>query len=190
MRRFALFAAAMLFATPALAHSGHGAHGLVAGFMHPITGLDHMLAMVGVGLWAGLVLNRDWWLWPATFVGFMVAGFAAGVGGAALPGVEGVIAASVVALGFAVAFNLKAPATVGAAAIAVFGLAHGYAHGQELPAGASGVEFAVGFVAATIALHLAGFGLSWAVRRMNAQALARVSGAGLATAGLALAWLG
>ena len=192
MRRLPILAAAaLLFATPALAHSGHGAHGgLVAGFVHPMTGLDHMLAMLGVGLWAGLALKRDWWLWPATFVGFMVAGFAAGLGAAALPGVEGVIAASVIALGLAVAFNLKAPAMVGAAVVAVFGLAHGYAHGQELPTGVSGVEFAAGFVAATIALHLAGFGLSWMVGRLNARVLARVSGLGLATAGLALAWLG
>ncbi|MEO6339088.1 MAG: HupE/UreJ family protein, partial [Caulobacteraceae bacterium] len=112
MRRFITIAAALMFATPALAHSGHGEHGgLVAGFIHPMTGLDHMLAMVGVGLWAGLVLKRGWWLWPAAFVGFMIVGFAAGLGGGGpLPGVEAVIGASVVALGLAVAFNLKAPA--------------------------------------------------------------------------------
>jgi urease accessory protein len=192
MRRFPLAAVAgLLFATPAFAHTGQGDHAhFVAGFLHPVTGLDHTLAMLGVGLWAGLALKRDWWLWPAAFVGFMTAGFALGVGGGPLPGVEAVIAASVVALGLAVAFNLKAPAMAGAAAVAVFGLAHGYAHGQELPAGASGLGFAAGFVIATVALHLAGFGLSVAARRLSAPAAARVAGAGLAMAGLALGWMG
>ncbi len=190
MRRSAILASAallLLAATPAAAHPGHGG-GFVAGFVHPFTGLDHMLAMVGVGLWAGLVCNRAWLAWPVTFVAFMLAGFTAGVVGGPLPMVETVIALSVIGLGLAVTFNVRAPLVVGAVAIAIAGLAHGYAHGQEAMVGA--FSFPLGFTLATLALHGMGLAVSWAIQRANARPLARVAGIGVTAAGLAIAWAG
>jgi len=197
-RRFAsLVAFLTLVATPALAHPGHGLAGMgqasafTAGFLHPFTGLDHLLAMTAVGLWAGLVQPaRSWAAWPAAFLAFMLAGFAIGVGGAAMPAVEGLIIASVIGLGLAVALRLKLPTLVGAAVIAVFALAHGYAHGQELPAGATALDFAAGFALATLCLHLMGLGLALAVRRARVETLARATGLGVAASGVALIWLG
>lgn len=178
--------AAGLVATPALAHVG----GTQAGFLHPFTGADHLLAMVAVGLWSGLVLKARWWAWPAAFAGFMLAGFSAAQAGAAFPAVETVILASVVALGLAVAFDLKLPALAGAAAVAVFGAAHGFAHGGEVPAGISALRFAGGFLAATLMLHLAGVGLALLLRRAGTGALARITGAAVALGGLVLAAAG
>jgi len=192
MRRLPLFAAAfMMLATPAAAHVGpHAESGLAAGFLHPFTGLDHLLAMLSVGLWAGLACPRAPWIWPATFVAVMLAGFAIGAGGAPIGGIEGVILASVTALGLAAALKLKVSTAAGAAVVAVFALAHGYAHGQELPAGVDGETFAAGFVAATALLHLGGLGLAWATLRVKAPRLAQAAGLGAAAAGLALAWIG
>lgn len=176
---------ALAVATPAVAHPGH-----TEGFIHPFTGLDHMLAMLAVGLWSGLVFRTRWQIWPATFAGFMLLGFVAARLGAPFPAVEAVILASVMALGLAVAFDLKLPALVGAGAIAVFGAAHGFAHGAEIAPGASPAQFALGFFAATILLHLAGLGLSFAALRNNARPMARIAGVGLAVTGLVLAAAG
>ena len=177
----------LLAAGPAAAHPGHSG-GFIAGFAHPFSGLDHMLAMLAVGLWAGLAGGRQWLAWPATFVAFMLAGFMAGLVGGPQPMVEAAIAASVIGLGLAVAFNYRAPLAVGAAAVAVFGLAHGYAHGQEGALDETG--FPLGFTLATLALHAAGLGVAVAVRRFNASPAARTAGLGMAAAGLAMAWAG
>jgi urease accessory protein len=185
-RVLALAAGVALLASPAFAHPGHGGSGLLAGIVHPFTGLDHLLAMVGVGLWAGQVFKRAWWVWPATFVGFMTAGFGLAMIGVALPAPEVVIAASVVALGLAIGFRLKLPAMAGCAAIAIFGVAHGYAHGQEIPKDAHGLDFALGFIAATLTLHAIGLSLSWLVSARGGQAFARAAGFGMAAAGVAM----
>jgi urease accessory protein len=191
MRRIALIAAALAaVATPAFAHvGGHGGNSLAAGFAHPFTGLDHLLAMTAVGLWAGLASGRAAWAWPAAFVAFMLAGFGLGLGAAPLPGVEAAILASVVVLGLAAAARLKAPLALGAAVVAAFALAHGYAHGQEAPPAGAGA-FAAGFAAATALLHLAGLALAWTVVRLKAPRLAQAAGLGVAATGLALAWIG
>jgi len=190
MRPLALAAALSLVAFPALAHVGpHAESGFAAGFTHPLTGLDHLLAMLGVGLWAGLACRRSPWAWPATFIAVMTAGFVLGAGGAPWRGMEAVIAASVVAFGLAAAVNLKPPAALGATIVGAFALAHGYAHGQELAPGVSGGEFAAGFVAATALLHLGGFGLARAIERLSAPRLAQAAGLSLAAGGLALAWI-
>src|SRR4051812_1979393 len=125
----ALFLA--LAATPALAHPGHGAS-LAAGLAHPLSGADHLLAMVAVGLWAGLRGGKAAWAWPAAFVAAMLGGFALGQTGAPLPVVEPTILASVIVLGLLTAAGAKAPTLVGAALIGLFGLAHGFAHGSEV----------------------------------------------------------
>jgi urease accessory protein len=173
-------------AGPALAHTGVGAvHGFGAGLMHPLTGPDHLLAMVAVGLWAGLVGGRARLTYPLAFVAMMVVAGLWGMSGASLPGVEIGIAVSVVILGLAIALKATPPLAAGTAACAIFAIFHGYAHGAELPEGASSLGYAAGFVLATAALH--GIGLALAgVLAARAPLLARVAGGGLVLAGVAL----
>lgn len=169
-----------LVAAPALAHTGAGhVDSFAAGFTHPLYGLDHLLAMVLVGLWAGLIGGARAWAWPVSFVGAMLVGGMLGLSGFALPAAETLIAGSVMVLGLVVAFHVSAPVAFGAAGIAVFGLTHGYAHGAEA-AGASFATYAAGFVLATALLHAVGY---FGVRFAGATA-ARVTGAIGALAGL------
>eukprot|EP01034_Spumella_vulgaris_P000355 gene355-468_t len=130
-----LFAAATLLLVPALAfaHPGHGDNGLVAGISHPLGGLDHLLAMLAVGLWAAQQQGAARWALPCTFVGTMLLGGVLGFEGLALPALESGIAASVLALGLAVALAIRPPVALAVAATAVFALFHGVAHGLELP---------------------------------------------------------
>lgn len=188
---FAAFALALTFASPAFAHTGHGeAAGLMAGLAHPVFGLDHLLAMVTVGLWAGLVGGRSLWAWPASFVASMLVGGALAMDGVLLPGVELVIAASVVALGLAVALGLKPQIVLGAALIGLFGLAHGHAHGLEAPQIGSGLAYVSGFVLATAALQGIGLALAAATQTRYAPTISRLIGALAASAGIALAVIG
>lgn len=186
MKRFALALAVAGAASPALAHTGVGAvHGFGAGLMHPLTGVDHLLAMVAVGLWAGLVGGRARWAYPLAFVAMMVIAGLWGMSGASLPGVEIGIAVSVVILGLAIALRSTPPLAAGAAACAIFAIFHGHAHGAELPEGASSLGYALGFVLATVALH--GIGLALAGQlAARAPILARVAGGGLVLAGVAI----
>ncbi|GAA0778323.1 HupE/UreJ family protein [Roseibium denhamense] len=154
------FAAAALLvavsASPAFAHLDPTEHGsFAAGFTHPIFGLDHVLAMIGVGLWAALLGGRAIWALPTAFVGAMVAGFGLALAGAPLPFVEPLILASVVLLGVAVALALRFPLWISVALVAAFGVCHGHAHGGEI--GSAGeLGYAAGFVLATACLHAAG----------------------------------
>lgn len=137
------------------AHTGAG----TAGFTHPFTGLDHVLVMVAVGLIAAQRGGRALWLVPGTFLAMMTAGGAAGMAGLNLPFVEAVITVSVVAMVVAVALRGKLPVSMAVALAGVFAVFHGLAHGTEMPADASGLGYALGFIAATAALHAAGIGL-------------------------------
>lgn len=189
MRALPPLAALFLFAAgPALAHPGHAA-GLSGGFLHPFVGVDHLLAMVAVGLWAGLVDNRSAWAWPATFAGFTLGGFVYALLGGVLPGAEGLILASVVGLGLAVMLSWRAPVATGSALIALLALAHGFAHGSELGMLAPG-EFALGMTLATLILHAGGVGAALALRRLGAPAMTRAAGLGIAAGGLALVLAG
>lgn len=173
--------AAILVPAAASAHGGHDAAGLAAGLLHPFTGADHLLAMVLVGLWAGMLGGRAIWVVPTAFVGVLIAGAALGAQGVGLPGVEQVIAASVFILGLLVAVQLRAPTPAAAALVGGFALFHGFAHGAEIPAEASGLAFGAGFVISTAALHLAGIGLGFALSSRRALRLAggAAAGAGL-----------
>lgn len=176
----------LLAASPASAHVGHGASGFDSGFLHPLTGPDHLLAMVAVGIVAATWRSgRSLWLAPATFVGGMIAGGLAGMAGAPLPGGELIIAASVLLLGVAIASALTDDgATWVLPALAVAGIAHGHAHGAEAPVAAHPLLYVGGFVLATVALHVAGVGVGAVIRDRR---LARVSiGAATATAGALL----
>jgi urease accessory protein len=185
-KRAGLVVITSALAGPALAHTGVGAvHGFGAGLMHPLFGVDHVLAMVAVGLWAGLTGGRARLAYPLAFVGMMVLSGLWGMSGAALPGVEIGIAVSVVVLGLAIALKATPPLAAGAAACAIFAIFHGHAHGAELPQGASGLGYALGFVLATAALHGAGLWLA-GLLAARAPLLARVAGGGLALAGVAI----
>ena len=180
--------AAALAPSAALAHTG-AEHALSfgSGFAHPFTGVDHMLAMVAVGLWAGLNSGRALWAWPAAFVGVMLVGGALGMLGVDLPMVEAGILASVVVLGLLVLAAAQWPVVIGAALVGVFALLHGHAHGAELPIGAAAVTYAAGFALGTAILHVVGLGLAHVTSDGASQRLVRGAGALIAAAGVALA---
>lgn len=191
MNRNTMLAGAMLaLPTTALAHAGHDHLGGVwAGLAHPVGGIDHLLAMVGVGVLAGLVGGTARWRLPATFVAAMSIGALAGLAGVgAGASIEPLIAGSVLLVGLAIAGFRRMTPALGGALVAACALAHGLAHGLEIPAGAGVTGYVAGFIAGTALLHVAGLGiaLALAARRDGAVQGARLAGGALATAGLVL----
>lgn len=191
--------AAMLASAPALAHPGHdvasvGAS-LASGLLHPLTGADHLLAMVAVGVWSALAVGAGGGggvgvlRVPLAFVALMLVGAVLGLAGLALPAVEPMIAASLLVVGLLVALRARLPAGAAMALVGGFALFHGYAHGAELPASAGALPgvlaYVGGFAAATVALHLAGIAAGTVLRR-HAPWLARAAGAGVALYGVGL----
>ena len=169
-RKLALGLALVLAMAPgaAMAHPGADhVHDAVQGFLHPFNGLDHMLAMVAVGVFAAQLGGRALWLVPAAFVGAMALAGALGMSGVPLPSKEIGIALSVVAIGAAVALKLHIPTSIAALLAGVFAIFHGYAHGAEMPASLSGLGYGVGFVGATALLHAIGIGIVVALTRME-----------------------
>ncbi len=161
MSRLALPAAALLTlaAGVAQAHTGIGAAGGFGyGFAHPLGGLDHVLAMVAVGVLAAQLGPRALWLVPLSFIAMMIVGGALAMTGISLPLVETAIGLSVVAFGLAVAAGYRLPASTAMALGGFFALFHGYAHGAEMPGSLSGLDYAAGFVLATALLQIAGAG--------------------------------
>jgi urease accessory protein len=190
IRRMTLALAALVATTaPAFAHLNPQEHGsFMAGFSHPLFGLDHILVMIAVGLWAAQIGGKALWAVPAAFVTTMAIGFGLAVSGIGLPFVEPAILASVVALGLLVAMAVKLDTVVSAAIVAVFALFHGHAHGGELGA-AGALQFGIGFVVATALLHGAGIGLGLGIARLSGGALAaRIIGGLTALTGLVLAF--
>ncbi|UVJ44395.1 HupE/UreJ family protein [Pseudomonas sp. LS1212] len=177
--------ALLLSPAMAFAHPGHGDNGLLAGIGHPIGGLDHLLAMLAVGLWAAQQQGAARWALPCAFVGTMLIGGLLGFAGLQLPGLESGIAASVLALGLAVALAVRPPVALAVVATASFALSHGVAHGLELPEMSSPWAYAVGFVVATSVLHAVGYAL---VRVLPQAAAPLVRLAGVASAATG-AWL-
>lgn len=188
MQRLLLsFPLAALAATPALAHIGVGhTHSFASGFGHPLGGLDHILAMVTVGLWGVLAGGRAVWAWPAAFVGAMIAGFVAASAGLALPFVEPAILASSIVLGLLVMLAIRAPVGAGALIVGAFALFHGHAHGTEAE-GASLVPYAAGFALATALLHLGGIGLGLSADGRFGRLALRGAGGAAYIGGVALA---
>ncbi|RUV94064.1 MULTISPECIES: HupE/UreJ family protein [unclassified Mesorhizobium] len=175
-------------AMPAYAHVGVGTtSSFTTGFMHPLSGLDHMTVMIAVGLWAAMKGGKAVWAWPLAFVGVMVAGAALGMLQVPVPFVEPGILASVVALGLLVALAVDLPVSAGVAIIGLFALFHGHAHGTEVPENAGGLEYMAGFAVATALLH--GIGIAAALGLgLRFRALARLAGAACATVGAGLAF--
>ena len=176
---------------PAFAHLNPGEHGsFMAGFTHPLFGVDHVLAMVAVGLWAALIGGRAVWLVPAAFVGTMLLGYGAAMAGLPLPFVEPVILASVVVTGLMVALAFPIPVQAVMALVGFFALFHGHAHGGEIgEAGWSG--YAAGFAVATALLHAAGVAAGLTVGEIlgggRGRVLTRIAGALTAAGGVWLA---
>jgi urease accessory protein len=180
--------ALLLLATPAFAHSGEGTGGFLAGMSHPVFGLDHIVAMVAVGLWGAFLGAPAIWLLPIVFPLVMAFGGVLGIVGVPLLATEIGIAGSAIVLGLMVALAARPPLWAAAVLVGAFAIFHGYAHGKELPDGANAVAFSTGFVIATGLLHLTGiaFGL---LARWPAGRLA-VRGAGGVIALVGIAYLG
>jgi urease accessory protein len=187
--------AAVLLGTghPAFAHGGFdhtlalASGSFATGFAHPWTGLDHMLALLTVGLWAGLNGGRALWAWPVAFVGATLAGGALGMAGVFVPLAEPGILASVVILGLLVLTAARLPLAPGAALIVLFALLHGHAHGAALADGAAAGPYMAGFALATALLHAIGIAIAWAGRDGVGAHLVRGAGAAVAAVGVALA---
>lgn len=180
---------AVLFLAPTLAHAHTGVgvtHGFAQGFEHPILGLDHLLAMIAVGLWAAQIGGRALWAVPLTFVSVMAVGGALGITGVPVPYVEQGIATSVLLLGLFITLAVRMPLAFSIPVVAIFAICHGQAHGAEMPANASGIAYAIGFMATTALLHCCGIGLGIGIQRMAKASLLRIAGATVAVTGLAL----
>jgi urease accessory protein len=179
-----------LVPTAALAHPGIGdAHGFVQGFAHPLGGLDHLLAMVTVGLLAWQLGGRALWLAPASFVLAMAAGGALGMAGLAVPFVEVGIAVSVIVLGAMVALGTKAPLPIAMALAALFAVFHGHAHGSEMPLDAGSIAYGAGFLLASALLIAAGIALGAAIGRIGdayGRTVYRLGGSLVALVGVAV----
>ena len=190
-RLLTAFALVIVGMAPAFAHLDPLEHGsFAAGFSHPLFGLDHILAMIAVGLWAASVGGKALWAVPTAFVATMAVGFGAALLGMPLPFVEPVILASVIFIGVMVALALPLPTVGVAAVVAFFALFHGHAHGGEMgEAGALG--YAAGFLAATALLHAVGVAAGVGVGRVLATArgaiATRIAGGLTALGGLWLA---
>ncbi len=170
----------------AYAHTGvglHGGNGSTAGFLHPLMGLDHLLAMLGIGVWAAQLGNRAVWLIPAAFVTAMVGGAAPALSGAPLPMAEFGIGGSVLVIGGLIAFGARLPLSVAMALAGAFALFHGHAHGTELPGFAHPAAYGAGFVAATALLHAAGVGIARLARQHAGRLPFRVGGAVMGAVG-------
>lgn len=196
MRILALAAFALaLVPGAALAHTGVGIeHDLAHGFMHPMGGIDHILAMVAVGVFAYVLGGRALYLVPLAFVGMMVVGFGLGLAQVDVPFVELGIALSSVAIGGVAALGRPLPVVAASALVGLFAVFHGVAHGAEMPADAAGWQYALGFVAATALLHLAGIAAALGVSRLAGRfgrPLAQGAGALFALGGLGVlaGWL-
>ena len=190
MRRLvtaSLLVATGMLAEPAAAHT-FGAHdaGFASGLAHPLGGLDHLIAMIAVGLWAGQLGGRALWLAPAAFVAAMAGGAVAAAAGFPLPATEYGIVMSLVVFGALIAAAARTPVWAGAILVGMFAVFHGHAHGSELPEAASILGYTGGFMTTTVGLHGLGIALSRAAARASAPWASRCAGAAVALAGLAL----
>ena len=177
LKHTAVLATLSLLALPAMAHPGHAeTAGFLAGLAHPFTGIDHLLAMLGVGIWGGQ--QRRGLAQPATFLGMMLLGALAGMAGLGTSGLEMGIAATVALTGMAIALALSLPNWLGMSLVGIFAVAHGNAHGHELPAASA----AFGFMLASGMLLMAGRFAG----QVMAERVLRVAGAAITAAGLVM----
>ena len=184
MKRFLL---CLLLFVPGLvfAHTPEGAGGgFLTGFLHPIMGFDHLVAMVAVGLWGAFLGDRALWILPIVFPSIMAVGAALGIVGLEIPLVEFVIALSGVVLGALIALRFKAPLAIAMVLVGIFAIFHGYAHGTEMPGQISAITYGAGFVIGTGLLHLAGIAIGFATRLPRGELLVRGCGGVISVIGL------
>ena len=175
----------LLLPATASAHTEGGAvGGFISGFKHPVTGLDHIVAMVAVGLWGAFLGGRAMWLLPVVFPVVMAFGGALGVMGVPIPFVEKGIALSGIILGLMVAFAARPSLKYAAIIVGIFAIFHGHAHGTELPTAANPMTYAVGFVISTGLLHLSGIALGLLTRWPWGKVVVRIGGAAIALIGV------
>ena len=187
--RAMLLLAGVLLALPAWAHEQAGqAAGFLTGMLHPVSGLDHVLAMVAVGLWGAQLGAPAIWLLPVTFPLVMACGGFLGLLGVPLPGVEIGIALSAILLGTMVATQARPPLWLAATAVGFFAIFHGHAHGTELPAGESGLLYSIGFVIVTGSLHATGIAIGLIHRWEQGRLALRGAGAVVGAAGVFFLW--
>jgi urease accessory protein len=180
---------ATLWVQAAFAHVGQSeAYGFFTGFLHPISGLDHVLAMVAVGLWGVQLGAPAIWVLPVAFPLVMAMGGMLGFLGVPIPGIEYGIAASAILLGAAVAFEVRAPIVVAALLVGLFAIFHGHAHGTELPPGESALLYSIGFVVATGCLHAVGIGIGTVHRWPWGRNVLRAAGTAVAAGGVFFMW--
>ena len=190
-QQYAALAAAMLILAPttAMAHQETGqAVGFLSGLAHPVSGLDHVLAMVAVGLWGAVLGAPAIWVLPVAFPVMMACGGLMGLLGFPLPGVEMGIALSAIVLGAMVLAESRPSLWVAAIVVSFFAIFHGHAHGRELPAGADALLYSLGFVMTTGLLHAVGILLGVAHRWSAGRHAVRAAGGGVALAGLFFLW--
>jgi len=175
-----------LLAAPAaaLAHTGPAAHGFAAGLTHPFSGIDHLLAMVAVGLWAAQIGGRAFWALPTAFLAVMGTAAFLGTSGAGLPLMEVGIAGSVVVFGLLVALSARLPLMAGVTLSGLLAIFHGFAHGAEMAPNASLLAYGAGFITATAALHGLGMGMGAFRHAAAGRILMRAAGGGVAAAGV------
>jgi urease accessory protein len=180
-------ATVVALSTLAFAHTAPGqAHGFVTGFLHPLSGLDHILAMVAVGIWGAQLKRPAIWLLPVVFPLVMSFGGVLGIRGVPLPGIEIGVAASAVVLGIVISFELRPPLWVAGLIVSAFAVFHGHAHGTELPKAASPLTYALGFVLATGLLHVSGILIGLLDLLPAGGKLLRAAGVFISAAGLVL----
>lgn len=179
--------ATLLVPASGFAHVGVAETGSLAqGLFHPLTGFDHMAAMIAVGLWAAQRGGRALWLVPLTFISLMAVGGLLAVAGVSLPWVESGIGASVLVLGLLVAAAVRLPVLASSLVVGLFALFHGHAHGTEIPPLASGLAYGLGFILTTALFHGTGMGFAQSVRHWGTPVLVRLAGGATAAFGFYL----
>lgn len=177
----------LLLPSLAQAHPNHeAASGIFSGLTHPILGMDHLCAMIAVGLWAAQRGGRSLWAVPLAFVSAMTVGAVAGMGGHTIPFAEQGIAASVLILGILIAAAVRLPIFASIGLVGIFAVFHGFAHGAEIPASASGLTYAIGMIATTAGLHLTGIAAGLAANKLANEKAVCGSGWAIAACGLYL----
>ena len=183
-----LAAGAVLFGVAATvtAHPGHNTHGFAAGVTHPVSGLDHLLAMFAVGLWASRIAGTRKWLLPLMFVSGMILGMVLGVLTVPVPSVELGIAGSVIAFGLLIAVGRDVPFGVAMGLTVLFALFHGHAHGAEMPENSSALSYGLGMILVTTLLHVSGIAVGTSMRGARGITLLRLGGTAVTCSGLLL----
>ncbi|MFZ6647588.1 HupE/UreJ family protein [Undibacterium sp. TJN25] len=186
--RIAIAGLLLLYAASVFAHDGvhTAAMGFAEGFAHPFSGIDHLLAMLGIGLWAAQNKRSALWVLPLAFPLMMILGAVLATAGMGMSFAELGIASSVAVLGLLIAFAVRMPVWGAAILVSLFGMFHGYSHGVEMPKGAAIGMFGLGFVMATLLLHVAGLAIGLLARHPRALSAVRVSGIGIAAVGMYL----